>query len=413
MGDQYQDEGNEFELLRRQVIEKMDLSRELEDEELYGYIDEVLMSDFCRNHMPVRLRMQRRRELYDSFRRLDVLSEAMDDPEVTEIMVNGPEHIYIEKQGELMPFAKSFSSKEKLEDVIQKIVARVNRRVNEANPLADARLADGSRVNIILPPVALDGPILTIRRFQKQPPDMNQLISWGAISVEAASFLSCLVRARYNIFISGGTGSGKTTFLGALAEYIPEQERVVTIEDSAELRLYHIKNLVRLEARAASQEGKYEITIRDLIRNSLRIRPDRIIVGEVRGAETLDMLQAMNTGHDGSLSTGHGNSAQDMITRLETMVLMGIELPLIAVRGQIASAIDIMVHLGRLRDKSRKILSIHEVTGMDQKGNVKLSLLYRFRETGERGEKIEGVLEPVNELENKGKLRAAGIVLPS
>ncbi len=396
--------------LRSLVVERLDMTKELTDEELYASIDDVLMMQAYRRQLSVRLRMQFRQALYDSFRRLDVLSEALDDPEVTEIMVNGYDQIYVEKHGELMHFVKTFSSQEKLEDVIQQIVAKVNRRVNEANPMADARLEDGSRVNIILPPIALNGPILTIRRFAKHPPDMKQLLKWGALSEEVAQFLSKLVQARYNIFISGGTGSGKTTFLGALAQYIPEQERVVTIEDSAELRLYHIQNLVRLEARNASQEGKYEVTIRDLIRNSLRIRPDRIVVGEVRGAEALDMLQAMNTGHDGSLSTGHANSAQDMITRLETMVLMGVELPLAAIRGQIASAIDIIIHLGRLRDRSRKVLSIQEVTGLDDRGNVTLSVLYQFRETGVVDGRITGTLEAVNPLKKKEKLRAAGLI---
>lgn len=284
---------NLFGLLRTQVVEQLDMTRELTDDELYASIDEVLMMPQYRKQFSVRVLTQLRQALYDSFRRLDVLSEALDDPEVTEIMVNGYDQIYVEKQGELVRFPKAFSSQEKLEDVIQQIVAKVNRRVNEANPMADARLEDGSRVNIILPPIALNGPILTIRRFAKHPPDMHQLIKWGALSEDVAQFLANLVRARYNIFISGGTGSGKTTFLGALAEYIPDQERVVTIEDSAELRLYHIQNLVRLESRNASQEGKYEVTIRDLIRNSLRIRPDRIVVGEVRDAAALDMLQAI------------------------------------------------------------------------------------------------------------------------
>ena len=382
---------NLFGLLRTQVVEQLDMTRELTDDELYASIDEVLMMPQYRKQFSVRVLTQLRQALYDSFRRLDVLSEALDDPEVTEIMVNGYDQIYVEKQGELVRFPKAFSSQEKLEDVIQQIVAKVNRRVNEANPMADARLEDGSRVNIILPPIALNGPILTIRRFAKHPPDMHQLIKWGALSEDVAQFLANLVRARYNIFISGGTGSGKTTFLGALAEYIPDQERVVTIEDSAELRLYHIQNL----------------------RNSLRIRPDRIVVGEVRDAAALDMLQAMNTGHDGSLSTGHANSAQDMMTRLETMVLMGVELPLAAIRGQIASAIDIVIHLGRLRDRSRKVLSIQEVTGLDEKGNVTLSVLYQFQETGVVDGKITGKLEAVHSLKNCEKLKSAGIVLSS
>lgn len=363
---------NLFGLLRTQVVEQLDMTRELTDDELYASIDEVLMMPQYRKQFSVRVLTQLRQALYDSFRRLDVLSEALDDPEVTEIMVNGYDQIYVEKQGELVRFPKAFSSQEKLEDVIQQIVAKVNRRVNEANPMADARLEDGSRVNIILPPIALNGPILTIRRFAKHPPDMHQLIKWGALSEDVAQFLANLVRARYNIFISGGTGSGKTTFLGALAEYIPDQERVVTIEDSAELRLYHIQNLVRLESR-----------------------------------------NALNTGHDGSLSTGHANSAQDMMTRLETMVLMGVELPLAAIRGQIASAIDIVIHLGRLRDRSRKVLSIQEVTGLDEKGNVTLSVLYQFQETGVVDGKITGKLEAVHSLKNCEKLKSAGIVLSS
>ena len=415
MHDDYQETSKQQMMmsnLRSIITKKIDMSREVTDEELYEHIDSVLMMQEYRKAFSVKERIQLRQMLYDSFRRLDILSEIMDDHDITEIMVNGQNCIYVEKHGEIMLYPKAFSSKSKLEDVIQQIVARVNRRVNEANPMADARLEDGSRVNIILPPVALDGPAVTIRRFSVNPPDMKQLLVWNSLTDEAARFLEYLVKARYNIFISGGTGSGKTTFLGALAEYIPKDERVITIEDSAELRLYHIKNLVRLESRNANQEGMYEVTIRDLIRNSLRMRPDRIIVGEVRGSETLDMLQAMNTGHDGSLSTGHGNSAYDMIKRLETMVLMGVELPINAIRGQIASAIDIIIHLGRLRDHSRKVLSIHEVTGTDEHGNVTLSTLYQFKETGGKDGIVEGRLEPVNKLKNQEKLRSAGIVLP-
>lgn len=308
-----------------------------------------------------------------------------------------------------MPFGKKFSSEGKLEDVVQQIAGAVNRRVNEASPMVDARLADGSRVNIVLPPVALDGPVITIRRFNEKPPDMGQLIAWGAISAEAAAFLRQLVQARYNIFISGGTGSGKTTFLGALSGYIAPDERVITIEDSAELRLLQVENLVRLETRSANQEGQYEVTVRDLIRNSLRMRPDRLIVGEIRGKEALDMLQAMNCGHNGSMSTGHANSPEDMISRIETMVLMGMDLPLQAIRGQIASALDIIVHLGRLRDRQRKVLSVSEILGIEE-GKVHLKRLYQFQETGESDGIIRGRLEPCGELLHREKLREAGFI---
>lgn len=402
--------GELAERLRKAVVSQLDMSKELCDELLYEKIDAVIKQESENAHIPVSVRIKLRRELYDSFRRLDVLSEALDDPEVTEVMVNGPTQIFVEKKGRIMPFHKSFPSAEKLEDIIQQIVARVNRRVNEADPMADARLEDGSRVNIVLPPIAIEGPVLTIRRFNDKPPGMERLIEWGSLTREAADFLRKLVQARYNIFISGGTGSGKTTFLGALAQYIPDDERVVTIEDSAELRLFNVKNIVRLEARSANQEGRYEVTIRDLIRNSLRMRPDRIIVGEIRSAEALDMLQAMNSGHDGSLSTGHANSAQDMLSRIETMVLMGMELPLAAIRGQISSALDIIVHLGRLRDKSRRVLAITEVRGLDDNGRIKLSALYEFRERGEENGSIKGELEAVGRLKNCEKLKAAGLV---
>ena len=399
--------------LREEVLRLMDMSREPTDEALLGVIDRVLMSEESRRGMPLSRRLQLRKALFDSFRRLDVLSDAMEDPEVTEIMVNGPGEVFVEKNGELMRFPAGFSTEEKLDDLVQQIVSRVNRRVNEASPLADARLEDGSRVNIVLPPVALNGPVVTIRRFKKEPPDMQKLLEWGALTEEAAEFLKQLVKAKYNIFISGGTGSGKTTFLGALAGFIPEQERVITIEDSAELRLLQVKNLVRLEARAANEEGQYEVTIRDLIRNSLRMRPDRIIVGEIRGSEAIEMLTAFNSGHSGSLSTGHANNARDMVSRIETMVLMGMDLPLAAIRGQIASAIDVFVHLGRLRDKSRKVLDIEEVTGLDEKGKVRLKPLFQFVEEGEKNGRVIGRLRQTGELENRGKLSQAGLTLPA
>ncbi len=400
----------EIEAMRKMVMERLDMSRDISDEELYNQIDEVLMQLCKKGYFPLSERLYCRNALYDSFRRLDVLSEALDLEGVTEVMVNGAKQIFVERQGRVEPFGKCFSSEEKLEDVIQQIVARVNRRVNEASPMVDARLEDGSRVNIVLPPVALDGPVITIRRFHEQPPDMAQLINWGAISIEAADFMRTLVTAKYNIFISGGTGSGKTTFLGALAGYIDAEDRVITIEDSAELRLVHVRNLVRLETRSANQEGQYEITIRDLIRNSLRMRPDWIIVGEIRGKEALDMLQAMATGHSG-LSTGHANSAEDMIRRIEAMSMMGsdADMPLSAIRAQIISAIDIVVHLGRLRDKQRKILSISEVVGLED-GTIRLNRLYEFQERGETDGRITGELEACGRLTNTRKLKEAGLI---
>ncbi len=401
----------EIEPMRKLVLERLDMSRDISDEELYERIDEVLMEICEKEYFPLAERLYCRTALYDSFRRLDVLSEALDMEGVTEVMVNGPKQIFVERKGRLEPFGKCFSSREKLEDVVQQIVARVNRRVNEASPMVDARLEDGSRVNIVLPPAALDGPVITVRRFHEQPPDMEQLIQWGALTCEAAEFLKILIQARYHIFISGGTGSGKTTFLGALAGYIDPADRVITIEDSAELRLVHVHNLVRLETRSANQDGQYEITIRDLIRNSLRMRPDWIIVGEIRGKEALDMLQAMATGHSG-LSTGHANSAEDMIRRIEAMSMMGsdADMPLPAIRAQIISAIDIVVHLGRLRDKQRKILSINEVME-GESGEIYLNRLYEFQERGEKDGRIEGELKACKTLSNTRKLRDAGFVL--
>lgn len=352
--------------LRGRVQGRLDLSRELSDGEVQALIDEEIMQKSREGYLMLEERLRLQKELFNSMRRLDMLQELIEDPEVTEIMVNGPENIFVERGGRLTRWEKSFSSKEKLEDVVQQIVSFCNRSVSKASPIADARLADGSRVNIVLDPVALNGPVITIRRFPKEPVRMRQLLEWGSISEEAAAFLRKVVKAGYNIFVSGGTGSGKTTVLNALSEFIPADERIITIEDNAELQLDRVENLVILEARNANLEGEREITIRDLIKTSLRMRPDRIIVGEIRGAEAIDMLQAMNTGHDGSLSTGHANSPTDMLSRLETMVLMGMDLPLTAVRRQIASGVDLIVHLGRLRDGSRKVLEIVELTGMEQ-----------------------------------------------
>ncbi|MGI6107067.1 MAG: CpaF family protein [Lachnospiraceae bacterium] len=397
--------------LRKRIIPLLDITREVSDGELYAAIDRVLTEESRSGYFSLSDRLYCRKALYDSFRRLDILSEALEEEGVTEVMVNGYDRIYIEKNGRIEPFGKKFSSPEKLDDVIQQIVARVNRRVNESTPMVDARLADGSRVNVVLPPAAIDGPAVTIRKFNDSPPDMGQLIAWGSLDRATAGFLETLVRAKYNIFISGGTGSGKTTFLGALAGYIGPDERVITVEDSAELRLLHVKNIVRLEARAASTEGKNEITIRDLIRNSLRMRPDRLIVGEIRGPEALDMLTAMNTGHDGSLSTGHANSAPDAVERIANMVLSGgTGLPLAAVYGQIASAIDVIVHLGRIRDGSRKVLSVNEVDGIGPDGRVKLSPLIVFTEEGEKNGRIEGCFRRCGKIRREEKLRAAGLL---
>lgn len=380
---------------------------QLEDEELQEMIDAAVAGEAERSYLPLKSRLRLKKELFDSFRRLDILQELVDDPDITEIMVNGKDHIFIEKKGRLSRWDKAFDSAEQLEDLIQQIVSRVNRTVNLSSPIADARLEDGSRVHVVLAPVAVDGPVLTIRKFP-EPVTMDKLIRLGSISREAAVFLRTAVRAGYNIFVSGGTGSGKTTFLNALSEFIPEDERVITIEDSAELQIRHVPNLVRLETRVENRDGSREISMRDLIRASLRMRPDRILVGEVRGAEALEMLQAMNTGHDGSVSTGHGNSPRDMVTRLEMMVLMAADLPLAAVRNQIASALELMVHLGRMRDKSRKVLEIAEVIGCEN-GEVRLEPLFTFREKQARDRQwVEGSLEKVGELRNREKLRAGG-----
>ena len=380
---------------------------QLEDEELQEMIDAAVAGEAERSYLPLKSRLRLKKELFDSFRRLDILQELVDDPDITEIMVNGKDHIFIEKKGRLSRWDKAFDSAEQLEDLIQQIVSRVNRTVNLSSPIADARLEDGSRVHVVLAPVAVDGPVLTIRKFP-EPVTMDKLIRLGSISREAAVFLRTAVRAGYNIFVSGGTGSGKTTFLNALSEFIPEDERVITIEDSAELQIRHVPNLVRLETRVENRDGSREISMRDLIRASLRMRPDRILVGEVRGAEALEMLQAMNTGHDGSISTGHGNSPRDMVTRLETMVLMAGGPPLAGGRSQTPSALELMVHLGRMRDKSRKVLEIAEVIGCEN-GEVRLEPLFTFREKQARDRQwVEGSLEKVGELRNREKLRAGG-----
>lgn len=395
--------------LRQKVRDRMDYVKDYSDEEVEDTIDEILLSQENLAIYPVELRRRLKKELFDSLRRLDILQIFVEDSSVTEIMINGKNHIFIEKEGSLRELDVGFESLEKLQDVIQQIVAGCNRVVNEASPIVDARLPDGSRVNIVMNPIALNGPIVTIRRFPDKPITMERLLQMDSISSEAAEFLERLVRAKYNIFISGGTGSGKTTFLNVLSHYIPPEERVITIEDSAELQMQGLPNLVRLETRNSNVEGCREITIRELIRSSLRMRPDRIIVGEVRGAEAVDMLQCLNTGHDGSMSTGHANSGKDMLARLENMVLMGMEIPLMAIRQQIASGVDIIVHLGRLRDKSRRVLEITEVVGYEN-GDIRLNPLFLFEETGEdsRGNLIGG-LRKKGELLHENKLKAAGL----
>ncbi len=395
--------------LRRRVQEKIDFVKDLTDDEVAQTIDEVLLEQRELMIYPVELRRRLKRELFDSLRRLDILQIFVEDCSVTEIMINGKDHIFVEQDGKLRELDISFESVEKLQDVIQQIVAGCNRVVNEASPIVDARLPNGARVNIVMNPVALNGPIVTIRRFPDKPITMERLLQLGSISPEAACFLETLVKAGYNIFISGGTGSGKTTFLNVLSHYIPSEQRVITIEDSAELQLQGLPNLVRLETRNSNVEGCSEITIRELIRSSLRMRPDRIIVGEVRGAEAVDMLQCLNTGHDGSMSTGHANSARDMLARLENMVLMGMELPLAAIRQQIASGVDILVHLGRLRDKSRRVLEITELVGCEN-NEIKLNPLYEFEELGEDSEgRVVGELKRKGGLFCENKLRAAGL----
>ncbi len=390
------------------VRQKIDLSREVEDAEIQEMIDSLIVQMGRTYALSLKERQELGKSVFCSIRKMDVLQELIDCDEVTEIMVNGTESIFVEKAGSIFQWDKRFETQEKLEDVIQQIVAKCNRVVNEASPIADARLENGARVNIVLAPVALNGPIITIRRFPKHPITMEDLLRYGSLSQQAADELACLVAAGYNIFISGGTGSGKTTFLNALSQYIPNTERIITIEDSAELQLQGIPNLVRLETRNANMDGAKPITIRDLIKSALRMRPDRIVVGEVRGGEAIDMLQALNTGHDGSLSTGHANSSADMLARLETMVLMGMELPLSAIRRQIASGVDIIVHLGRLRDKSRRVLEIVEILGYE-KDEIVTAPLYRFQESGEKDGMVVGRLVKINELTHMGKLQTSGM----
>ena len=387
--------------LREKVMEKIDVSIEISDDKVKEIVDEVILEYGNEKGLSVREKYRLQKEIYDSIRGLDILEELLEDKNITEIMINGPDNIFIEKDGRIEKYNNRFSSKEKLVDTIQQIVSGVNRRVNESSPIVDSRLSDGSRVNVVLNPVAINGPVVTIRKFPEYSITMKKLIEIGSISLNVADFLKLLVNAKYNIFISGGTGSGKTTFLNVLSNYIPGDERIITIEDSAELQIQSVDNLVRMEVRQANDEGENGIDIRALIKASLRMRPDRIIVGEVRGAEALDMLQAMNTGHDGSLSTGHANSPKDMLNRLETMVLMGVDMPLKAIKSQIASGIDIIVHLGRLRDRTRKVLEIVEITGFNGE-EILTNTIYRFEEDS---------IEETNKDIVKGKLKWTGSTL--
>ena len=410
--------------LQQKLMEEIESRKSVSDEELWELIDRAVLEAGQAEYIPLKEKKDLRVRLFDSFRRLGILQELIDDRQVTEIMVNGHEKVFIERGGRTMLWEKSFDSREQLEDMIQQIVGRVNRMVNVSNPVVDARLEDGSRVHVVLPPIALDGPAVTIRKFP-EPITMEKLIGYGSITEEAAGFLRILVQSGYNIFISGGTNSGKSTFLNALSAFIPQEERVITIEDSAELKIQQVDNLVRMEARNANSEGEGQVTIRDLIRAALRMNPSRIIVGEVRSGEAFDLLTAFNTGHSG-MGTGHANSPQDMLSRLESMVLMAADLPLPAIRTQICAAIDILVHLGRLRDRSRRVLAIAEIAGMDR-GEIRLNPLFAFREKGEDKlheqeksageartralEAVEGRLEAVGSLIRREKLWAAGFRL--
>lgn len=402
------DREEQFQMLRREIRASLDMTSSAGDEELWQGIERKVLGDSGLEDLTSGERHFLVQRLYDSFRGLDILQPLVDHPDITEIMINSHQEIFVEQEGEVRQIPLQFESRERLEDIIQMIVSGVNRIVNESSPIVDARLKNGSRVNIVLPPIALKGPTMTIRKFPSEPMKMSDLIEKGALHQEAAVLLQQLVRSKYNIFIGGGTGSGKTTFLNALSQFIPADERIITIEDSAELQIVTVPNLVSLETRNANTEGKGRISIRDLIKSSLRMRPNRIVIGEVRGAEALDMLQAMNTGHDGSLSTGHANTISDMISRLETMVLSGAELPITVVRQQISSAIDIFVHLSRLRDRSRRVTEISEVMGLHH-GEVLLNPLFRFQEQEEREGRIIGGLIRVGSLKKVDKIQMAGL----
>ncbi len=396
--------------IKQALRDGMDMDKDASDEAVEELLTGIVFEKSRQQFLSIREKQELIRTVFNAVRRMDVLQPLIDDESITEIMVNGLRDVFVERNGKCLKADVYFDSQRRLEDVIQSIVARVNRIVNESTPIVDARLKDGSRVNAVLPPIALNGPILTIRKFPDKPITIGDLVAWGSLTKEAAGFLERLVKAKYNLFICGGTGSGKTTFLNMLSNFIPKDERIITIEDSAELQIVGIENIVRLETRNANTEGKGEVTIRDLIKTSLRMRPERIVVGEVRGAEALDMLQAMNTGHDGSLSTGHANSTRDMLGRLETMVLCAVPLPLEAIRQQIASAIDIIIHLSRLRDKSRRVMEITEVLDCCQ-GQIQVNTLYSFEEACETVDGgVTGCLKRTEKvMQNTGKFKLAGI----
>lgn len=396
--------------LKNYVLSEFPLSQ-MDDEELQTKIEALVLRKLAGQNLLIDEKIAIVKEIYSAIRGFGVLDGIMSDDSITEVMINGKNNIFVEQQGRIYKLDTTFESERRLEDLIQRIVGMAGREVNQANPIVDTRLPDGSRVNVVLPPISLIGPVVTIRKFSKNPMTIEKLIEYGSITRSIADFLEVLVKARYNIFVSGGTGSGKTTFLNALSNYIPKEERIITIEDSAELQIENVPNLVSLETRNANSAGAGAITIRDLIKSSLRMRPERIIVGEVRGAEALDMLQAMNTGHDGSLSTGHANSTHDMLSRLETMVLQGAEgLPLAAIRQQISSAVDIIIHLSRLRDHSRKTMAITEVLGLDERGNIMLNPLYEFveDETSTLEHVSGGLRRTENKMQNVFKLQLAG-----
>ncbi len=389
------------ELIRQSVLSKIDLSRTLCDDEVLSQIRTEICAIASEYPISVEKRKKLEKKIFNSLRRLDIIEDFLEDDAVSEIMINGPDHIFIEKNGEIIETGLTFRPPERLLDLIQHIAGKENKVVNETRPILDTRLPEsGARVNIVLPPAAVDCGIITIRKFPKDPITMEKLIRYKTLSREIAEFLKDLVEAGYNIMISGGTSSGKTTFLNALTEYVPRSERVITIEDSAELQVRGIADLVRLESRQRSLDGNLEISIRDLVKTSLRMRPDRIIIGECRGAEALELLQALNTGHDGTMGTLHANSAEDTAARIETMVLQGgIDLPVRAIRQQIVSGIDIFIHLGRMRDRSRKLLEIRETDGIAN-GEVRLRPLYLY--------KGDGVWQKEGELKKREKLIRSG-----
>lgn len=396
--------------LKQEILEALNFMDEVTDEQVLEVIDKVLKTSVYGRSMSLDRRCALRLELFHSIRRLDVLEDLLEDDTVTEIMINGEKGIFLEREGRLETYTGGKIPKERLEELVVRITGMSNRMINEASPLADARLGDGSRVHVAISPIALDGIVVTIRKFPKHAITLDELIERESLNLDVAQFLEKVVKAKYNIFVSGSTGSGKTTLLNVLSDFIPKNERIITIEDTAELQIRNVANLVRLEARNSVVEGCKEITIRDLLRASLRMRPDRLVIGEVRGAETVDMIQAFNTGHSGSLSTGHGNSTKDMLYRLETMVLMGMEIPAIAVRRQIASGIDLMIHLGRLRDKRRVLLEISEIVGCEG-DEIVMNPIFAFKETGmdDKG-KVLGNWEKVGELKHKEKLKMAGFL---